>query len=437
MLALIQRAGRDAESDTLDPAILSELREALRTVTPDVTDWATLSLTDLRAATIGERGGNVVCSENEIALRAALACYSALCKLCGRAAREAVLAIAEKLRLSEKLCLALLEGNSREPTRSGARRERARQNAEVELRDAALPFLRWKNAAEPWARVLYFLYRESRQALLSIVSKDERRLNELVNGVLEASERFGVHLPPLVRSEPAAWLWRFECVVGMYELPTVTVLRLLASEIEWMLDGGAHIGCLSLAMKSFNADCDVVAIEPYPLVREVAKRNLAFPRVELITAALTDKSGRCELFPGDGHSNSSLIPGATSSDAAPVQVPAVTIDEVLGEDRFRRPGVIKLDIEGYELEALRGARRFLQACDRSVLVVENNPRLLKKKGQDAGAVHDYLASFGFVGRLILDTFALSRSGVIDRVRTRNYVFAKATFWDDLHARLHG
>src|SRR5690606_22535320 len=137
-------------------------------------------------------------------------------------------------------------------------------------------------------------------------------------------------------------------------------------------------GCLSLAMKSFNADCDVVAIEPYPLVREVAKRNLAFPRVELITAALTDKSGRCELFPGDGHSNSSLIPGATSSDAAPVQVPAVTMDEVLGEERFRRPGVIKLDIEGYELGALRGARRFLQACDRRVLVVENNPRLLKK-----------------------------------------------------------
>ncbi|MBV8076434.1 MAG: FkbM family methyltransferase [Planctomycetaceae bacterium] len=57
--------------------------------------------------------------------------------------------------------------------------------------------------------------------------------------------------------------------------------------------------------------------------------------------------------------------------------------------------VIKVDIEGAELMALRGARALLSAEESPVIVMEVNPRALAFGGSDAGELLGLLASYGY------------------------------------------
>jgi len=65
-------------------------------------------------------------------------------------------------------------------------------------------------------------------------------------------------------------------------------------------------------------------------------------------------------------------PGSSEELARCEPTEVVTIDDQIGAERS--VGIIQLDIEGYETEALFGARRTIARC-RPVLILETEPRL--------------------------------------------------------------
>ncbi|HEY1427670.1 MAG TPA: FkbM family methyltransferase [Caulobacteraceae bacterium] len=152
--------------------------------------------------------------------------------------------------------------------------------------------------------------------------------------------------------------------------------KLLAERLrpgDFALDVGANRGAVALVMAAcVGRSGRVVAFEPDPVERAVLLRNTELnPRIEVTveTFAVSDHAGEAEFF-SDG-SNSSLQRTATSRpDAAgAVKVQMVTLDDYVGESS--PPAWVKIDIEGAEIAALRGARRLL--AGPTDFVVELHP----------------------------------------------------------------
>src|SRR5262249_40425714 len=122
-------------------------------------------------------------------------------------------------------------------------------------------------------------------------------------------------------------------------------------------DIGANLGQKSEVLLSCGAR--VVAVEPNPLCRPTLRylfgRN---PRVQIISSAVGDHDGSVELHLHGTEATASVRPewdkkvyGFVRPGSA-VSVPVVTLDGLI--ERFGRPQFIKIDVEGYEREVLKG-----------------------------------------------------------------------------------
>lgn len=126
-----------------------------------------------------------------------------------------------------------------------------------------------------------------------------------------------------------------------------------------VFDLGANVGFYSLiAADATGPNGQVYAFEPLP-------RNVAFLRrhldennvrnVVIVEAAVAESSGMAAFEEADSPSMGRLRTSGT------LQIPTVSLDEMLANRSLSPPKVLKLDIEGGELRALEGGRRTLQA----------------------------------------------------------------------------
>lgn len=137
-----------------------------------------------------------------------------------------------------------------------------------------------------------------------------------------------------------------------------------------VLDVGASIGTFTrLSAQLVGPAGHVYAIEPMPesyRALAAAKRLYRWRNVTTIRAAASDREGEGRMslpLRGDGapsYYEARLEPGREG-----VPVPLVTIDSMA----LPRVDFIKIDVEGHELEVLRGAAKTL-ACCRPVLLIE-------------------------------------------------------------------
>lgn len=177
--------------------------------------------------------------------------------------------------------------------------------------------------------------------------------------------------------------------VGLYELDTARLLRRLLRPGSHFVDGGANLGYFTLlAARWVGRSGRVDAFEPDPANRQRLNAHLRLDRrlagqVRVHAAALSDRAGMLRLHHPDparaNHGQSSLFADLAPGGAS-VEVPLVRLDETLG----RTPDVIKLDVEGAELMALRGAARLLAGPRPPRLIVEHNPTTARAAGFSPG-----------------------------------------------------
>src|SRR6516162_2322156 len=92
-------------------------------------------------------------------------------------------------------------------------------------------------------------------------------------------------------------------------------------------------------------------------------------RIEAIGCAVSDAVGKATFyahtFSGENTLNSSFVQRVPSASAVVVRV--TTVDEICDSHRIE-PTLLKIDIEGFEIHALRGARNTLAHCHPHILV---------------------------------------------------------------------
>jgi FkbM family methyltransferase len=124
-----------------------------------------------------------------------------------------------------------------------------------------------------------------------------------------------------------------------------------------LYDIGANIGFFTLiAARMVGAQGHVFAFEPQPRARQMLERNIAhnrFKNVSVIPYAVGASTGRAYLAVNSrlGHATAHF-----ADEGHPVDV--VAIDDVVGG--LRPPDVVKIDVEGAEVEVLRGLHETIE-----------------------------------------------------------------------------
>jgi FkbM family methyltransferase len=152
------------------------------------------------------------------------------------------------------------------------------------------------------------------------------------------------------------------------------------------LDVGANVGAYSVLLGQWVGPSGrVVAFEPAPepfkgLIDHLALNHLE-GRVTPIAAAVGDRDAKAGLLLSSTAGESRLAsPSEAGRDATPV--PVVTIDSFCQREGID-PGFIKIDVEGWELFALRGARDTIRRRGRDLAIfVEMHPSVWPLVGID-------------------------------------------------------
>jgi FkbM family methyltransferase len=145
-------------------------------------------------------------------------------------------------------------------------------------------------------------------------------------------------------------------------------------------DLGANVGAYVLQLAHWSGPTgQVVAFEPNAGAREVLTRHIEWNglagRVVVVPQAVSSQPGENVLYAegADGMSRLAEANRGLRGGAREVVVPVTSIDAWCSEHNVW-PDVLLLDIEGFEIEALRGARETIHRT-KPVIVVEMHPNV--------------------------------------------------------------
>jgi FkbM family methyltransferase len=185
---------------------------------------------------------------------------------------------------------------------------------------------------------------------------------------------------------------------GVYEKNETAVFQKIVKQGMTVVDVGANIGYYTLMAAQLVGDTGTVfAFEPDKRNFEILSRNVALngcSNVILVPKAVSAKSGRERLFVDKNNL------GGHSLSKTNVNVDSVLMVEVTSLDEFfektrKEIDVIKLDIQGLEMNALRGMEKTIKNSWNLVILSELWPNGLKNAGSSAEEFLEKLRQYGF------------------------------------------
>jgi len=210
-------------------------------------------------------------------------------------------------------------------------------------------------------------------------------------------------------------------LMGGFELKAIKALSRIVKPGMTVLDIGANIGAYALPLAGMVGDTGkVIAVEPTEWAFSKLKVNLALnPKIEgrvipqqMMLLGSSDASlvaSQCSSWPliEDSTGGKDLHPVTLGRAMSTQGAKAMTVDDLLQLMGVPKVDVIKLDVDGSELEVLRGARGFLRSVDNKQIriLMELDPSLYNENEDEMGQMLGLLQSYGFVLNSI-DTGAL-------------------------------
>jgi FkbM family methyltransferase len=192
-------------------------------------------------------------------------------------------------------------------------------------------------------------------------------------------------------------------VRGQFELEETGLMKSLLKEADVFVDVGANIGFYTFLARSMGKQ--VVAVEPQPRNLECLRlgvRSNGWDDIEIAAVAVADFEGPALLFGATGPSASLVRNWAGYPGRFNQPVTVTTLDRLLGSRFDRQRLLVKVDIEGAEHKALRGAQLTLAMVPAPTWIVEICLREYHPKGFNA----DFRRTFDYFWEAGYDAYAI-------------------------------
>jgi FkbM family methyltransferase len=189
---------------------------------------------------------------------------------------------------------------------------------------------------------------------------------------------------------------------GDFEPEVWSALAAYCQHDEVVWDVGANVGSVGIRAAQDPRVREVHCFEPNPRTFECLVTNQRLNpslALEVHDCALGTKSGVQSLYVGleNNRGVAGFYPHWTSQS-----VPVLTLsgDDVVAQGICPPPTLLKIDVEGYELEVLRGMEKTLRAHPPKAIVFEGHMKA--GGGTHSQAILDFLAELGMASRLSQD-----------------------------------
>lgn len=199
-----------------------------------------------------------------------------------------------------------------------------------------------------------------------------------------------------------------------------------------VIDGGAHLGSFALVAASIFDGAEIHMVEPQPACRADLQALSDKRGFKLHPYALAAQSGEIRMWAaGDVPSTGSSVAETAFAEDQVVTVQAETLDRLTEDGALMQDGaLLKLDLQGYELEALKGATHML----RKVEILLTEVSFFAQAYEPSPLVlMSFLHEAGFD---LYDVAALSGRARDDRLKQGDFVFVRRrsrlatdTSWD--------
>jgi len=210
---------------------------------------------------------------------------------------------------------------------------------------------------------------------------------------------------------------------GFHEFHELLFLNNFLKPEMVVVDAGANIGIVTLFAAKRVTSGKVIAFEPVPSVYQRLKENIELNQLKNITSVavgLSDATGTLPIYEIDSHNEglSTLYPGDLRQ-LRHTEVPIVPLDETINAYSIQRLDLIKMDIEGGELMALRGMKKVIQHY-RPVVMIEINQKAYSSAGYTPHDVYTFFQQLGYTPHEI------TKSGTL-QTTTTEATFANIVF----------
>lgn len=274
-------------------------------------------------------------------------------------------------------------------------------------------------AAPPWVR-----------ALGSVVRRMPRGRYRLVSSLRASAPPFVAALAEdaggaLFECDLSDQIAREVCLTGCYEPPVTRLMQRRLRRAAAMVDAGANWGYFSLlaAAEVGRTGC-VMSLEPDPRQFERLVKNLrlnAFTHVTAIPKAAAAETGSAVLAGYLEHAENRGVSRLSSQLGTEprFEIECTTLDAVTAH--LARVEVVKVDVEGAELEVLRGMRAGLAEHRYRAVLLELHPALLNDRAASPDACLGVLLDAGYCGWTVDQSPRTYRRASDPRVPTRELV----------------
>lgn len=163
---------------------------------------------------------------------------------------------------------------------------------------------------------------------------------------------------------------------------------------DTLIDVGANIGCVTAAGSlAVGETGHVYSVEPHPQTYKHLQKTIAINHCANVTSlnvALGAEAGIVNFTDEPRKDDNNCV--AQNAESG-IRVPCMTLASLVDEHSISRIAVMKIDVEGFEMQVLQGAQSMLQKVDS--IYIEVLEHTLQKFGSCSADVIRLLQSHGF------------------------------------------
>lgn len=181
---------------------------------------------------------------------------------------------------------------------------------------------------------------------------------------------------------------------GTYEAGTLNVMDKCLREGDIFIDVGANIGLMSIfSSRAVGKKGKVYSFEPVLETFTILQKNIEINKIRNIDAfniGISDSKGKSFIYtnPSAGKGSSSFIKPPDQSESKEYEIIIETLDEFLIGHDLTNIRMVKIDVEGWELHVLRGAKPLLQSPQAPIICIEYSK--LTGSNNDSEDIYSYI-----------------------------------------------